>query len=69
MTVSEVDGEGGDWLTPEVSSADILLVRSSVATFGASDQSINTSKTGVFTVQVILMIAVTLNKCDPNKET
>ena len=28
MMVSEVDGEGGDGLTPEVSSADILLVRS-----------------------------------------
>ena len=27
MMVSEVDGEGGDGLTPEVSSADILLVR------------------------------------------
>ena len=28
MMVSEVDGEGGDGLTPEASSADIFLVRS-----------------------------------------
>ena len=34
MMVSEVDGEGGDGLTPEVSSADILLVRSNSTKFG-----------------------------------
>ena len=28
MTVSEVDGEGGDGLTPEVSSGEFVLVRS-----------------------------------------